>query len=101
MRASWAIILMLMVVLATGSCGEKPQSSPTVDEAARQATQAAAALVTVDHGDTLALQRAILHAKSISSAYQMRGDTAAVNAFDRNFADYLKAHDNELYSAIF
>ncbi len=81
------------------SCGEK--KSPLDAEARDSGMRAAAALVVVDHTDTMAMERAVMDAKAKQSVYALKRDSAAVRAFDEAFRAYLKEKDRALYQSIF
>lgn len=91
-------IVTLMAVLL-GACTEK--KSPLDAEARDSGMRAAAALVAVDHTDTMAMERAVIDAKAKQSAYALQRDSAAVKAFDEAFRAYLKEKDKPLYHSIF
>jgi len=81
------------------SCGEK--KSPLDAEARDSGMRAAAALVVVDHTDTMAMERAVMDAKAKQSVYALKRDSAAVRAFDEAFRAYLKEKDRALYQSVF
>ena len=89
-----AVVAVLLV-----SCGEK--KSPLDAEARDSGMRAAAALVVVDHTDTMAMERAVMDAKAKQSVYALKRDSAAVRAFDEAFRAYLKEKDRALYQSIF
>ena len=91
-------IVAVMAVLLAG-CGEK--KSPLDAEARDSGMRAAAALVAVDHTDTMSMDRAVMDAKAKQSAYALKRDSAAVRAFDEAFRSYLKEKDRPLYQSIF
>lgn len=95
----YLIYLLLIVAMCMGSCGEK--KSPLDAEARDSGMRAAAALVAVDHTDTMSMERAVMDAKSKQSVYALKRDSAAVRAFDEAFRSYLKEKDHLLYQAIF
>lgn len=90
--------LLLAAMLLVG-CGEK--KSPLDAEARDSGMRSAAALVAVDHTDTMAMERAVMYAKAKQSAYALKRDSAAVQAFDEAFRSYLKEKDKVLYQSIF
>ena len=90
--------LLLAAMLLVG-CGEK--KSPLDAEARDSGMRSAAALVAVDHTDTMAMERAVMDAKAKQSAYALKRDSAAVRAFDEAFRSYLKEKDKMLYQFIF
>lgn len=93
-------LLYLLVLLAVlGGCGEK--KSPLDAEARDSGMRAAAALVAVDHTDTLSMERAVMDAKAKQSVYALKRDSAAVRAFDEAFRAYLKEKDRPLYQSLF
>ena len=91
-------IVVLMAALMAG-CGEK--KSPLDAEARDNGMRAAAALVAVDHTDTMSMERAVMDAKAKQSVYALKRDSAAVRAFDEAFRAYLKEKDKPLYQSIF
>ena len=91
------IVAVLALVLA--GCGEK--KSPLDAEARDSGMRAAAALVAVDHTDTMSMERAVMDAKAKQSVYALKRDSAAVRAFDEAFSAYLKEKDRPLYNSIF
>ena len=97
MRHLLYIVAVLAVVLA--GCGEK--KSPLDAEARDSGMRAAAALVAVDHTDTMSMERAVMDAKAKQSAYALKRDSAAVRAFDEAFRSYLKEKDRPLYQSLF
>lgn len=90
--------LLLAAMLLVG-CGEKKSSLDA--EARDSGMRSAAALVAVDHTDTMAMERAVMDAKAKQSAYALKRDSAAVRAFDEAFRSYLKEKDKVLYQSIF
>ena len=97
MRHLLYIVAVLAVVLA--GCGEK--KSPQDAEARDSGMRAAAALVAVDHTDTMSMERAVMDAKAKQSVYALKRDSAAVRAFDEAFRSYLKEKDRPLYQSLF
>ncbi len=97
MRHLLYIVAVLAVVMA--GCGEK--KSPLDAEARDSGMRAAAALVAVDHTDTMSMERAVMDAKAKQSVYALKRDSAAVRAFDEAFRAYLKEKDKPLYRSIF
>ncbi len=91
------IVAVMAVLLA--ACGEK--KSPLDAEARDSGMRAAAALVAVDHADTMAMERAVMDAKAKQSVYALKRDSAAVRAFDDAFRSYLREKDRPLYQSIF
>jgi len=93
--------LLHLVILAVlmGACAEK--KSPLDAEARDSGMRAAAALVIIDHTDTMAMERAVMDAKAKQSVYALKRDSAAVRAFDEAFRSYLKEKDKPLYQSIF
>ena len=90
----WAVAMVLLA-----GCGEK--KSPLDAEARDSGMRAAAALVAVDHTDTMSMERAVMDAKAKQSAYALQRDSAAVRAFDEAFRSYLKEKDRPVYQSIF
>lgn len=97
MRHLLYIVALLAVVM--GGCAEK--KSPLDAEARDSGMRAAAALVAVDHTDTMMMERAVMDAKAKQSVYALKRDSAAVRAFDEAFRSYLKEKDRPLYQSIF
>lgn len=91
-------IVTLIAVLMAG-CAEK--KSPLDADARDSGMRAAAALVAVDHTDTMAMERAVMDAKAKQSVFALQRDSAAVRAFDEAFRSYLKEKDRPLYNSIF
>ena len=91
-------IFILAVALLASCVKEK---SPLDAEARDSGMRAAAALVAIDHTDTMSMERAVMDAKAKQSAYALKRDSAAVRAFDEAFRAYLKEKDKPLYRAIF
>jgi hypothetical protein len=91
------IVFIALMLLA--GCGEK--KSPLDAEARDSGMRAAAALVAVDHTDTMSMERAVMDAKAKQSVYALKRDSAAVRAFDEAFRSYLKEKDRALYQSIF
>jgi len=94
-------LLHLVIVMAVvmGSCSQ--EKSPLDAEARDSGMRAAAALVAVDHTDTMSMERAVMDAKAKQSIYALKRDSAAVRAFDEAFRSYLKEKDKPLYQSIF
>ena len=90
---------VFMAIMLLGGCGEK--KSPLDAEARDSGMRAAAALVAVDHTDTMSMERAVMDAKAKQSVYALKRDSAAVRAFDEAFRSYLKEKDRALYQSIF
>ena len=91
-------VVAIMAVVLLGCAQEK---SPLDAEARDSGMRAAAALVAVDHTDTMAMERAVMDAKAKQSAYALQRDSVAVRAFDEAFRSYLKEKDRPLYHSIF
>jgi hypothetical protein len=87
------------ITLLLGGCTDK--KSPLDAEARDSGMRAAAALVAVDHTDTMSMERAVMDAKAKQSVYALKRDSAAVRAFDDAFRSYLKEKDRPLYNSIF
>ena len=85
--------------LLLAACSQQP--SPLDAEARDSGMRAAAALVAVDHTDTMSMERAVMDAKAKQSVYALKRDSAAVRAFDEAFRSYLKEKDELLYQSIF
>jgi len=85
--------------LLLAGCSES--KSPLDAEARDSGMRAAAALVAVDHADTMSMERAVMDAKAKQSVYALKRDSAAVRAFDEAFRSYLKEKDRQLYQSIF
>ncbi len=94
---------LLYIVVASrmrlSACGEKKW--PRDAEARDSGMRAAAALVAIDHTDTMSMERAVMDAKAKQSVYALKRDSAAVRAFDEAFKSYLKEKDRPLYNLIF
>ena len=93
------LIVMAAMALLSAGCAEK--KSPLDAEARDSGMRAAAALVAVDHTDTMSMERAVMDAKAKQSVYALKRDSAAVRAFDEAFHSYLKEKDKPLYNSIF
>ena len=93
------IYIMAVLLVAMAGCAEK--KSPLDAEARDCGMRAAAALVAVDHTDTISMERAVMDAKAKQSLYTLKRDSAAVRAFDEAFRSYLKEKDRPLYNSIF
>ena len=91
--------IVFIALILLGGCGEK--KSPLDAEARDSGMRAAAALVAVDHTDTMSMERAVMDAKAKQSVYALKRDSAAVRAFDEAFRSYLKEKDRALYQSIF
>ncbi len=94
-----AITISLMSLGCSSKNNEKP--SPLLDKAMAVATEAAKKLVATDHSDTLAMQNSILEAKAQQAEFQVTGDTAIINAYNRAFKKYLLDSDPELAKEMF
>ncbi len=97
MRHLLYIVAASLMLLS--ACGEK--KSPLDAEARDSGMRAAAALVAIDHTDTMSMERAVMDAKAKQSVYALKRDSAAVRAFDEAFKSYLKEKDRPLYNLIF
>ena len=95
----YLVPIMAALVLLMAGCAEK--KSPLDAEARDSGMRAAAALVAVDHTDTMSMERAVMDAKAKQSVYALKRDSAAVRAFDEAFRAYLKEKDKLLYQSIF
>lgn len=93
------LFLVAAFALFMAGCGEK--KSPRDAEARDSGMRAAAALVAVDHTDTLSMERAVMDAKAKQSYYALQRDSAAVRAFECAFSSYLKEKDRPLYNSLF
>ena len=94
-------LLRFLIVVAVLLCGCGEKKSPLDAEARDSGMRAAAALVAVDHTDTMSMERAVMDAKSKQSVYALKRDSAAVRAFDEAFRAYLKEKDRPLYQTLF
>ena len=95
----YLVPIMAALMLLMAGCAEKKSSLDA--EARDSGMRSAAALVAVDHTDTMAMERAVMDAKAKQSAYALKRDSAAVRAFDEAFRSYLKEKDKMLYQSIF
>ena len=97
------ILAFLLIIAVTAGCrSKKPEKpSPLVNKAIAVATDAAKKLVETDHADTLAMQNCILEAKAMQAEFQVAGDTAAINSFNRAYKQYLVKNDPALAKEIF
>ena len=93
------LVHLILVMALLAACSEK--KSPLDAEARDCGMRAAAALVAVDHTDTMSMERAVMDAKAKQSVYALKRDSAAVRAFDEAFRAYLKEKDRPLYQSIF
>lgn len=93
------LYIVALLVLILGACAK--EKSPLDAEARDSGMRAAAALVAVDHTDTLSMERAVMDAKAKQSVFALKRDSAAVRAFDEAFRSYLKEKDRSLYQSIF
>ena len=93
------LFIVMALMLLAGGCAE--EKSPLDAEARDSGMRAAAALVAVDHTDTMSMERAVMDAKAKQSVYALKRDSAAVRAFDEAFRSYLKEKDKHLYQSIF
>lgn len=91
--------IVFIALMLLGGCSKK--KSPLDAEARDSGMRAAAALVAVDHTDTMSMERAVMDAKAKQSVYALKRDSAAVRAFDEAFRSYLKEKDRALYQTIF
>ncbi|MBO4803861.1 MAG: hypothetical protein IKX18_00225 [Muribaculaceae bacterium] len=91
--------LVIALTLMMAACSE--EKSPLDAEARDSGMRAAAALVVIDHTDTMSMERAVMDAKAKQSVYALKRDSAAVRAFDEAFRAYLKEKDKPLYQTIF
>ena len=95
----YLVPIMAALMLLMAGCAEK--KSPLDAEARDSGMRAAAALVAVDHTDTMSMERAVMDAKAKQSVYALKRDSAAVRAFDEAFRSYLKEKDRPLYQSLF
>jgi|GEM_PF-941126 len=104
-RNYFNIIIALLVALAlTTACASKNGSDDTkalTQKAIATATKAAKAVVETNHSDTLAMQNAILEAKAMQAEFQVTGDTAVINSYNRAFKKYLQENDPGLAKEMF
>ena len=96
-------IALLFSTMTLLGCSQKKETapSPLVDKAIAIASDAARQLVETDHSDTLALQNSILDARARLTEFQVAADTAAVNAYNRTFKQFLQENDPALAKDIF
>ena len=94
----YLVHIVAAFLLLMAGCAEK--KSPLDAEARDCGMRAAAALVAVDHTDTMSMERAVMDAKAKQSVYALKRDSAAVHAFDEAFRAYLKEKDRPLYNSI-
>ncbi len=97
------ILAFLLIVAVAAGCNSKKAEKPSrlVSKAAAVATDAAKKLTETDHTDTLAMQNCILEAKAAQTEFQVAGDTAAINSFNRAYKQYLVKNDPDLAKEIF
>ena len=103
MRIHKLVLALALAVIVT-ACGSKPkQEAPSalVIKAQQVGKLAAQAVAETDHTDTLAMQNSILAAKAQQAEFQVARDTAAVNAFNRAFKQYLQENDAALADEMF
>ena len=102
-RHLFPIIGAMIVVALLSSCFQLKEEtpSPLKGKAEVVATAAAQKVVGTDHSDTLAMQNAILEAKTLQAEFQVANDTCAINAFNRTFKKYLQEHDPKLAKDMF
>ena len=79
----------------------KGKVNELTQKAIATATKAAKAVVETNHSDTLAMQNAILEAKAMQSEFQVTGDTAVINSYNRAFKKYLQENDPGLAKEMF
>lgn len=99
-----SLIILLVAIMATTGCAKKKvdvKQSPMVEKAIATATDAAKVVVETNHSDTLAMQNAILEAKALQAEFQVAGDTAAINSYNRAFKQYLQENDPALAKEMF
>ena len=100
-RNYFNIIIALLVALAlTTVCASKNGSEDTkalTQKAIATATKAAKAVVETNH----AMQNAILEAKAMQAEFQVTGDTAVINSYNRAFKKYLQENDPGLAKEMF
>lgn len=95
-------IAIAIGVISLGCSSKKEEKlSPLHEKAVAVATEAAKNLVATDHSDTLAMQNSILEAKALQAEFQVTGDTAIINAYNRAFKKYLQETDPELAKEMF
>ena len=93
------LVHIFLAALILAGCSE--HKSPLDAEARDSGMRAAASLVSIDHTDTMSMERAVIDAKAKQSVYALKRDSAAVRAFDEAFRSYLKEKDRPLYNSIF
>lgn len=99
-----SFIILIVAIVATTGCAKKKvdvKPSPMVEKAIATATEAAKKVVATDHSDTLAMQNAILEAKTMQAEFQVAEDTAAINSYNRAFKKYLQENDPDLAKDMF
>lgn len=100
-KPTYILALFLIMTMAVACSHKNEKQSPLVEKAIRIASQAAKQLVETDHSDTLAMQNCVLEAKAMQVEFQVAGDTAAINSFNRSFKKYLQDNDAQLAKEIF
>lgn len=101
MRSIHLIPIIAVAMLVSCSSGKGEQPSPLKGKAEVIATAAAKKVVDTNHSDTMAIQNAILEAKTLQAEFQVADDTCAINAFNRTFKKYLQDHDPKLAKDMF
>ena len=87
----YTFILFVGSMMAISSCSEKAEqvaateTSDQMEEAKILGRNAAKEIVNENWTDTMSLQKAVLHARSISSRYDVEKDRQAREAFDSAF----------------
>lgn len=94
------------LLLASASCSEKAETvaatetADQMEEAAMLGRNAAKEVVNKDFTDTMALQKAILRARSVNSKYDINKQKEAREAFDSAFYSTIRTVRPDLASKL-
>lgn len=96
------LLTLSLLAISAMSCKQAVHEQPLdTDDATHRGHEAAWAVAHADHTDTIALQRAIIDARSIHDQYVLTGDDKQAMEFEQAFADSLRHIDPQLASQIF
>lgn len=94
-------LLLAMLSITCGCSNSDGQQVADPDDAVARGHEAAWMVSHADHNDTIALQRAILDARSIHDEYILTGNDDAASDFELAFIDSLRRADPQLAQEIF
>lgn len=90
------VVIVSAIGMASCSTDDSKLREQEIQAAREAAIKAAEMIVTTDHANLVALERAILEAKAQEGEYWAAGDSLAARAFDEELRAYILQNDPPL-----